>query len=272
MGGQFMRAACFHMGRSAALLILAAVASASSNTTTWHVVWVGGQSNSIGTNSQKSGFPTFPTTDRIQMFCWSGEGCQSSSFAAAKYPIYGEFNVGFSLTFANLLLPTLPPSDGIVLLNTGVGGTGFIDNRWVVPDGPLTQQSISAVDKLAEALPTNLGGTYSFHSMLWHQGEDDAGDNRQHFQAGYCQYLQDDLSRLVDFFRANFKGASVSTPFMDGGMLPYWVDAFNGTQAVLMGHEYFRAYQRATELTSVVPSARTRACGNATSKATPRCG
>jgi hypothetical protein len=35
---------------------------------------------------------------------------------------------------------------------------------------------------------------------------------------------------------------------------------FNATQAVLMGREYFAAYQRAMGLTAVVPSAKTSAC------------
>ena len=205
----------------------------SSNTTTWHVVWVGGQSNSVGTNSQKSGFPTWPTSERIQMYCWNGRGCQTGYFAPAKMPVYGEFNVGFSQTFANLLLPTLPKDHGVVLINTGVGGTGFSDGRWIVPNGPLTIQSINAVNSLANSLPHNLSGTYSFHSMLWHQGEEDAGDNRNHFQASYCHYLQDDLGKLIDFFREKFNGASPGTPFMDGGMLPYWVDQVNGTDGVV---------------------------------------
>ena len=31
----------------------------------WHVVWTGGQSNSVGTNSQTTGYPTWPTTTRM---------------------------------------------------------------------------------------------------------------------------------------------------------------------------------------------------------------
>jgi len=211
----------------AALALLAAGASSSSaaNITTWHVVWTGGQSNSVGTNSQTSGYPTWASTDRIQMFCWSGHGCTEGTFAPAAVPLYGESNVGFSQTFANLLLQTLPADHGVVTLNTGVGGTGFIDHRWTVPDGDLLVQSVAAVKKLAAALPVALGGTYNLRTMLWHQGEDDAGDNRQHFNASYCQYLVKDLSPLVDFLRQSLPGASAATPFVDGGMLPFWVDA-----------------------------------------------
>jgi hypothetical protein len=135
-----------------------------SNLTVWHLVWTGGQSNSIGTNSQRSGYPMWPTTDRIQSFNW-----QQGTFKPAAVPLSGENNVGFSQTFANLLLPTLPKDHGVIVMNTGVGGTGFSDGRWVVPDGDLTKQSISAVDKLAATLPSALGGSYVFHAMLWHQ-------------------------------------------------------------------------------------------------------
>eukprot|EP01046_Picozoa_sp_COSAG06_P034243 COSAG06_NODE_3570_length_5173_cov_15.270792_6_plen_181_part_00 len=160
-------------------LALAAVAAASSSTpaasasgasgkiTKWHLVWTGGQSNSVGTNSQKSGYPTWPTTERIQNFCSYGN-CKGT-FKPASVPLYNELNVGFSQTFANLLLPTLPADEGIVLLNTGVGGTGFSDGNWVVPNGRLTVRAIAAVEALKANITAALGGEYSFHTMLWHQ-------------------------------------------------------------------------------------------------------
>ena len=113
------------------------------------------------------------------------------------------------------------------MLNTGVGGTGFIDGRWTVPgvggSGCLTQNSVSAVEKLNEMLPAALGGTYHCSIMLWHQGEQDAGDDAPN-QAGYCHYLQTNMGALIDYLRASFPGATAGTPFLDGGMLPYLVD------------------------------------------------
>ena len=47
--------------------------------------------------------------------------------------MYNEDNVGFSLTYGNLLLQTLPEGHGVVLVNTGVGGTGFHDGMWDAP-------------------------------------------------------------------------------------------------------------------------------------------
>lgn len=178
-------------------LLQPAAAPFSASNTSWLVVWTGGQSNSIGTNSQTSGYPTWATTPLIQNFCWSGRRCTKGTFAPAAVPLFGESNVGFSQTYANLLLQTLPPGTGLILLNTGVGGTGFREGNWVAPNGPLAVQSVAAVKALWDAFPT-LGGTnLTMHSMLWHQGEDDGGDNRglrsSHskgagapFQASYC--------------------------------------------------------------------------------------
>lgn len=70
-----------------------------ASNTTWHLVWTGGQSNSIGTNSQTTGYPTWPTTPLIQMYCWNGQrGCTKGTFSPAAVPLYGESNVGFSQT------------------------------------------------------------------------------------------------------------------------------------------------------------------------------
>ena len=214
--------------------LLAVAVPMTPQISVWHVILTFGQSNSVGTNSQQGGYPVWPTTPRIQSYCFSGLlECTAREFSPAKVPLFGETNVGFSQTFANLLLPTLPEDHGIVLLNAGVGGTGFQDGNWVVPDGPLLQRSLSAVKELSEVLPKTLGGNYSFHTFLWHQGEDDAGDNSAGFAASYCHYLESDLSALIDYVRGHVPGASESTPFLNGGMLPYWVDTANGTEGVM---------------------------------------
>lgn len=41
------------------------------------------------------------------------------------------------------------------------------------------------------------------------------------------------MSALIDFFRASFPGASSTTPFVNGGLLPYWMNnVANGTGGV----------------------------------------
>ena len=78
------------------------------------------------------------------------------------------------------------------------------------------------------------------------QGEEDAGDNGANYHADYCTYLINDLAgelpcralscsllsrpserpyasaALIDFLRAGFPGATPATPFITGGLLPYW--------------------------------------------------
>jgi hypothetical protein len=158
--------------------------------------------------------------------------------------------VGFSLTYANLLLQTLPDAEGVVLVNTGVGGTGFHANQWNATTGPLAIQSVKAMMDLVAALPATLGGNYTMHSMLWHQGEQDGGDNRDAYHAGYCDYLALDLSPLIDYFRASFPGASPSTPFIDGGLLPYWVDKEAPGTGGVMGALYALNTSRACTATA----------------------
>ena len=113
----------------------------------------------------------------------NGRRCQKGSFAPAEVPLYGELNVGFSQTFANLLLQSLPKDSGVILLNTGVGGSGFYQtNAWTPPNGALVKNSVAAMESLVSDFPSAFrNGTLHFHAMLWHQGEHDAGDNRQGF-------------------------------------------------------------------------------------------
>ena len=218
-----------------ALFVSGCAGTAAPNITHWHVIWTGGQSNSIGSNSQTTGnYPTWATTPRLQSYCHVGtRGCTGGSFTPSAVPLPGESNVGFSQTFGNLLLNTLPAQHGVVLVNTGVGGTGFIDGNWVPPNGPLVVRSVAAVSALFAALPAALGGVPLLHAMLWHQGELDAGDNRVNFHADYCTHLLNDTTALAAYMRATLPGAGKGTPFVNGGLLPYWEDTVvNGTGGV----------------------------------------
>jgi lysophospholipase L1-like esterase len=191
---------------------------------TWHVVVTAGQSNAVGTNSDTTGYQVWDTTQMIQMYCWTVLiGCTPGTFAPAVVPLYGETNVGFAQTFANLLLPTLSPNHGIVLLNAGAGGTGFVTGQWSTSNTGDTAQLISAAQALVTNLPSQLGGTYVLEAILWHQGENDAGETNPSAHDSYCTYLKTYLSPFIDLLRASLPGASSTTPFIDAGLLPYWV-------------------------------------------------
>jgi len=210
-----------------------------------------------------------------------------------------------------------------------VGGTGFIGGEWVIPNGPLVKASVVAIQSLVSSISAKLGGTYgSLDALLWHQGEADAGDNGNNYHATYCTYLVQDQGALIDYMRANLAGATATTPFVNGGLLPYWVDQinkvgnssvmnaiyavntsrtctgtadsrifpdflpgnipdgdpnlrsgisnavihFNATQAVLLGYQYFEAYQRALTATSLVPSPLTLGCNSTLPPSVSQCG
>lgn len=65
------------------------------------------------------------------MYCWGRGGCKNGTFSAAAVPVWGESNVGFTQTYANLLLQTLPANEGVVIINTGacVGAVHTIPTR-----------------------------------------------------------------------------------------------------------------------------------------------
>lgn len=191
-------------------------------TTSWLVFLVIGQSNARGTNSQTSGYPTFPTTPRIQMFCGTGSGCSANTFAPASVPLYNEMNVGFSQSFANTLLPSLAANQGIILVNGAVGGTGFSNGYWFTTNQGLTANAITMTNNLMASVAGAIGGTPVFSGIFWQGGEADAGDNS--FSDTYCHYLNSDLTPMLTFLLGNINGATASTPIVTGGMLPYWVN------------------------------------------------
>ncbi len=244
------------------------------------------------------------------MFCWSSSlNCTSGTFAPASVPLYNEQNVGFSQSFAALYLTMLPANHGIVLVNTAVSGTGFYGGNWFTSNQGLTAQMLTALNFASSSIGTQLGGTPQFDLFLWHQGEEDAGDNGAGYSAPCWYYLRNDIGPFIDFVRANSPGASPTTPFVVGGLLPYWLSQvsgahgveialytinatraytatadssifpnylpnsipdgdpgvlsaynglvmnFNATQAVVMGQQFFNAYQQAVVLTTPTTAA-----------------
>lgn len=118
-------------------------------------------------------------------------------------------------------------------------------------------RSVAVVKALVAALPAALGGNVTLTALLWHQGEEDGGDNRDGFRATYCQYLSSDVSALVDYLRGSFPGASPSTPFVNGGLLPYWEDnvagGTGGVSSALRALNTSRACTATAETKGVFP-------------------
>lgn len=202
-------------------------------TTLYKVQIIQGQSNARGTNSLNSGFENYPINSRIQEFCGIASGCVLGTYRSAQFKAFNDYNVGISLAYANALLPTLAPNEGIILLNTAQGGQGFESGCW----GPSNSYSCTQTTTVAAA---NLWSTFSSNfpgaqlvldSMLWQGGENDAGDNGSNYFATKSQYAAK-IAGLIDFQRANLPNASATTPWTVGGMLPYWVDLIPGSAGV----------------------------------------
>ena len=209
---------------------------------TVHVVLIAGQSNSVGYNVDPF-TPEDASDPRIlQLSCCSNgkslppAQCYLNVSADPLMPCQGA-HVSFVMSFARALLPLLPPSDLIVVVPTGISGTGFADNVWTAYTGGGFRSSVAMLRRAWELVSSAPYTTYNrkLEGVLWHQGEHDAGDNGQGNVANTTFYLQNDIGPLIAALRntsyINF--TSPTLPFVAGQMLPSWVD--NSTHPVRQG-------------------------------------
>lgn len=119
--------------------------------------------------------------------------------------------IGFAMTFAKLYKEKyLEEGRKILLIPTGHGGTGFIDNHWN-PGDDLYEDALMRVNYVFDKYPNS-----ELKAILWQQGEKDVNQKSDHFRA--------DLDTMIVEIREDIKVADLSTPFFMGGMVPYWVD------------------------------------------------
>ncbi len=129
----------------------------------------------------------------------------------AKEPI-AHFNpkpdrVGFSLTFAKLYQKSIENKHAILIIPCGMDNTGFDGEGWHKGDF-LFDDAVKRINYVFKKYPKS-----KLIGILWHQGEKDIG---------YKNY-QRDLDTFIVQFRKDIGGNS-HTPFILGGMVPYWVD------------------------------------------------
>ena len=119
--------------------------------------------------------------------------------------------IGFAMTFAKLYKEKyLKEGRKVLLIPTGHGGTGFIDNHWN-PGDDLYEDALMRVNYVFDKYPKS-----ELKGILWQQGEKDVNQKSDHFRA--------DLDTMIVEIREDIKVADLSTPFLMGGMVPYWVD------------------------------------------------
>lgn len=116
-------------------------------------------------------------------------------------------NIGFAMTFAKRYLEKhLKPGRKILIIPGGRAGSGFYSHFWGVGD-TLYNDAVMR----SNFVLNNTGN--EMVAILWHQGESDI--------------TNPDYQQLIDSMIVNFRrdivGSSV-TPFILGGMVPYWVN------------------------------------------------
>ncbi|HTA63620.1 MAG TPA: sialate O-acetylesterase [Bacteroidia bacterium] len=130
----------------------------------------------------------------------------------AKEPLH-HFNpqadrVGFALTFAKLYQTYIQKKNDILIIPCGMDNTGFDGEGWHKKDF-LYDNAVSRINYVFKKYPKS-----NLKAILWHQGEKDAN---------YKNYQQD-LDTFIVQLRRDIIGANSSTPFILGGMVPYWVE------------------------------------------------
>ena len=231
-----------------------------TNTQGYHVVLITGQSNSIGWGVSRSGpgasdFNSYntPLTPNGTAF-WDPLDRPDSriyhmgheistdpillDYTYSNSPTWASIQnfyniIGFHLVYAKNLLATLPSNRKVLVVRSGVGGTGFsTKDSWIAINNPsaglggtnLYQQAVAISNNgMSKSIIPGQGLQVNnvLHSILWHQGEADTtygaagGQNPSALSTSqYLSYLKD----LVNGFRASITGANSKTPFINGEM------------------------------------------------------
>ena len=131
-------------------------------------------------------------------------------------------------SFARSFIAPLPPQDLVVLVSTGLGGTGFRGGVWPAYTGSGFVTAVAKVKRAWELMGEGQYAKYDrrFEAVLWMHGTADAGDNQWHFAANASFYLFHDVIPLMEAFRNTtlLPFSHPHLPFVAGQMLPAWMD------------------------------------------------
>jgi hypothetical protein len=116
--------------------------------------------------------------------------------------------IGFALTFAKLYQVYIQKKNDILIIPCGMDNTGFDGEGWHKKDF-LYDNAVDRVNYVFKKYPKS-----TLKAILWHQGEKDVN---------YKNY-QRDLDTFIVQLRRDITAANKNTPFILGGMVPYWTE------------------------------------------------
>ena len=200
-----------------------------------HVILIAGQSNAEGSNSDPILPEDAPNPRILQLTCCNGTRALppaqcylNVSSDPIQAPCVSAHGISFARPFARSLLATLPASDLIVLVQTAIGGTGFFDGTWTAYTGGGFKAAVARLQHAWTLLQGSewAGYNVTFDVTLWHQGEDDAGDNFHAYNASTSVHLYQNVLPLIAALRNTslLPFTRPSLPFVCGQLLPQWVN------------------------------------------------
>ncbi|MGZ3864933.1 MAG: sialate O-acetylesterase [Bacteroidia bacterium] len=116
--------------------------------------------------------------------------------------------IGFAMTFAKLYDEYTGFKKNILIVPCGMDWTGFIDSSWKRGDC-LYNDAVFRTNEVMKRYPNS-----KLTAILWCQGERDV-DNPK---------FESSLDTMIAGFRRDIIGANSKTPFIMGGMVPFWVE------------------------------------------------
>ena len=179
-----------------------------------------GQSNSVGFDG--SGPIDYMGEDAVNSRVYEfSQGIDKSTYIAApagqnmlyRNPAQDDLDgIGFGQVFGKTRVILNESIEKLIVINRGVGGTGFSSNRW----NPGDDLYNLAVADLVLALQNNPNAR--FKGILWHQGENDAGEGQAFYETS--------LKAMVDGIRQAANEAApgrVDGIFILGTMVESWI-------------------------------------------------
>ena len=180
----------------------------SESDSSFDVFLIAGQSNTYW----GMGYDTALDKKSVGIYQLGRYGSDNYKVIEASEPLQ-HFNpkperIGFALTFAKLYQKATKNKHKILLIPCGMDNTGFEGDGWNKGNF-LYVDAVERANYVFQHYPKS-----SLIAILWHQGEKDAN---------YKKY-QNALDTFIVQIRSDIKAANQNTPFILGGMVPYWTD------------------------------------------------